>query len=145
MSIGLTRRVRPVTGRSGQALVEFALIAPILLLLVFGLVDFARAWSAHHVITDAAREGTRMLVIANPDIGTAEAKAAIESRMASAGLKTASATVTFNPANGEPARGDPMTVTIQYPYDFWILGPFINWATGDRTVDLVSTITMRGE
>ena len=43
----------------GQALVEFALIMPFLLLFLVGIVEFGRAWNQHQVITDAAREGAR--------------------------------------------------------------------------------------
>jgi Flp pilus assembly protein TadG len=133
------------TRRSGQALVEFALIAPILLLLVFGLVDFARAWSAHHVIADAAREGARMLVVFDQTILKEQAETTIHNRLATARLDPARATITFDPADGDPDRGDPMIVTINYAYDFWVLGPFMKWTTGDRRVNLVSTITMRSE
>lgn len=138
-------RGRSCSQRSGQALVEFVLIAPILLFLIFGLVDFARAWSAHHVIADAAREGTRMLVVHDPGVGVAEAEAAIENRLTTARLNPARAEIEFDPAGGPGDRGTPMTVTIDYAFDLWILGIFMNWATGDERIHLVSTITMRSE
>jgi Flp pilus assembly protein TadG len=144
------RRGRLESGRRGQALVEFVLIAPILLLIIFGLVDFARAWSAHHVIADAAREGARMLVVFDVTIGTAEAEATINNRLATARLDPANANIEFlrngaSHTGSTTERGDDITVTVDYLYDFWILGPFMNWATGDRQVNLVSTITMRSE
>jgi Flp pilus assembly protein TadG len=52
----LRRSDRP---RRGQALIEFALILPVILLLVVGMLEFARAWNLHQVMTDAAREGAR--------------------------------------------------------------------------------------
>jgi hypothetical protein len=55
-------------GQEGQALVEFALTIPILLILVLGVVEFARAWSAYQVITDAAREAARTAVVDNPSV-----------------------------------------------------------------------------
>ena len=61
---GLRRR-RSDDPRAGQALVEFALVAPILLLLLLGIVDFARAWNVYEVLTDAAREGAREAVVDN--------------------------------------------------------------------------------
>jgi hypothetical protein len=135
-------------GRSGQALVEFILILPILLLLVFGLIDFARAWSAHHAIADAAREGARMLVVHDPGVGIPEAQERIEERLAAARLR-ATAEITFS-RNGDewedgspwaPARGDAITVMIDYPYHFWFMGSWLDKAK----VNLVSSITMRGE
>jgi Flp pilus assembly protein TadG len=136
--------------RHGQALVEFVLILPLLLLLVFGLIDFARAWSAHHAIADAAREGARMLVVHDPGVGIADAQDRIEDRLSAARLKVASADISFWRngevwASGAPSRGDTITVTIDYGYEFWIVGPLLGWAVGDRTVNLVSSITMRGE
>jgi Flp pilus assembly protein TadG len=144
------RRGRLEARRSGQAIVEFVLIAPILLLLILGLVDFARAWSAHHVIADAAREGARMLVVFDVTVGTDEAETTINTRLAMARLDPANASIEFlrNGASytgSTTERGDAITVIVDYLYDFWILGPFMNWATGDRQVNLVSTITMRSE
>jgi Flp pilus assembly protein TadG len=140
------RRGGSFSQRSGQALVEFVLIAPILLLLIFGLVDFSRAWSAHHVIADAAREGTRMLVV-NEGVTEAVVEAAIENRLVNARLNPARADIGFSydPPTGAGVRGTATTVTIDYAFDLWILGIFMNWVTGDERVHLVSTITMRGE
>lgn len=132
-------------------MVEFALIAPILLLILFGVVDFARAWSAHQAIADAAREGARMLVVHDEDVNGNTVQAAISNRLALARLNPDRMDVEFE-LNGSPwdgitshSTGDAVTVIIEYAYDFWILAPFMNWATGDRQVNLVSTITMRSE
>jgi Flp pilus assembly protein TadG len=140
------RRGRPGTRRSGQALVEFVLIAPILLLLIFGLVDFSRAWSAHHVIADAAREGTRMLVV-NEGMTEATVETTIEDRLRNARLNPLRADIDFayDPEDEPGVRGTATTVTIDYAFDLWILGIFMKWATGDERVHLVSTITMRSE
>jgi Flp pilus assembly protein TadG len=135
---------RPRTRRSGQALVEFVLILPILLLMVFGLIDFARAWSANHALADAAREGTRMLVV-NEGSTFTDVEDAIRARLAGARLADSRLTVDFVPDDAPAGRGDAQTVTLTYEYDFWIVGPFMKWTTGSKTVDLVSSITMRGE
>lgn len=47
---------------SGTSMVEFTLIAPLLLIVVFGLVDFGRAIQANSSIADAARQGARQAV-----------------------------------------------------------------------------------
>lgn len=49
--------------RQGQALVEFALIIPIFLLLVISLFDFGRAVFAYNSVTNAAREGARLAIV----------------------------------------------------------------------------------
>jgi len=54
-----------VAGGRGQALVEFALIAPVLLVLVMGLLDFGQAYQVRITITNAAREGARLAARGN--------------------------------------------------------------------------------
>jgi len=48
--------------RFGQAITEFALILPILLLLIFGIIEFARLFQAYLVVDNAARFGVRYAV-----------------------------------------------------------------------------------
>jgi Flp pilus assembly protein TadG len=49
------------TGERGQGLTEFALVAPLLFALVFGVYDFGRGMSANVTVTNSAREGARYL------------------------------------------------------------------------------------
>lgn len=48
---------------SGAAAVEFALVLPLLLLLVFGIMDFGRAYNMQIALTQAAREGVRVAAL----------------------------------------------------------------------------------
>lgn len=50
-------------GDAGAAAVELALVLPILLLLVFGITEFARAFNAQVSLTHAAREGARIVAL----------------------------------------------------------------------------------
>jgi Flp pilus assembly protein TadG len=149
--------IRPQGRRDGQALVEFALVLPLLLLLVFGLIDFARAWSANHAIADATREGARMLVV-NEGSQFADAEELILQRLAAARLNVSADRLQVwfrvgddgewvtSDSGADPAgHGVPQGVRVAYAYAFWMVGPLIGLATGDRTISLVSTITMRGE
>lgn len=58
---------------SGQSLVEFAFILPVILLVVFGLLDFARLVWQENTLAFAAREGTRYAIVhgsaGNPVVG----------------------------------------------------------------------------
>lgn len=49
--------------RKGQALVEFALVIPLFLLLLVGLFDLGRAVFAYNTLTNAAREGARIAIV----------------------------------------------------------------------------------
>ena len=58
----MSSTVRHCRGRKGQALAEFALILPVLFLLIAGIIEFGRAWNIKQAVTDAAREGARYTV-----------------------------------------------------------------------------------
>jgi hypothetical protein len=50
---------RGIRAEHGSIAVEFAIIFPILTLLVFGVIDFGHAWYMRHLMSDASREGVR--------------------------------------------------------------------------------------
>lgn len=140
--------------RPGQAVVEMVLIAPILLLIVMGMVEFARAWSAHHVIADASREGARLSAVADQTIGPDSVRTALQRALANGGLDASGAETTC-PASGEVPcidvadnggeSGEPSTVTIEYPYRMAWLSPLMNLATDRQTITLRSRTIMRNE
>lgn len=57
----LAARSRTRKRERGQSLTEFALVAPLLFALVFGIYDFGRGMSANVTVTNSAREGARYL------------------------------------------------------------------------------------
>ena len=130
---------------SGQAAVEFALIMPLLLLLLVGIIEFGRGWNDHQVITDAAREAARKCVIANSVVTLDSVKNVAKSAMAAAGISSADSMFTVVGFARPNPTGEPCTVTIALPYTFTFLGPLMRWTTGQRTVRLTSTFTMRNE
>lgn len=66
--------------RDGQSLVEFALVIPLVLLLLMGLFDFGRAIYAYNTISNAARDGARRAIVdqstISPNLYVAEREAA---------------------------------------------------------------------
>jgi Flp pilus assembly protein TadG len=141
---------RPVRSRPGQGLVEFALLLPILLLLIMGILEFARAWNVRHVVTDAAREGARNLVVR--DMTAAEVEALVSARIAAAGLDPENATIDAVACAGGACtsptvriKGEPARVSIQYPFQLGVVGVLLGWAVPDRTVNIRTTFVMRNE
>ncbi len=63
---GSRRSARHTDRGRGQALVEFALVVPLFLLLVAGMIDFGMGLSSSITVTNAAREGARLGII-NPN------------------------------------------------------------------------------
>ena len=92
-------------------MVEFAIIAPLLLLLVFGIIEFGRAYNAQNSLTHAAREGAREYAITrDEDAGRATAKAAATS------LDSSLITVTLTGCESSSDGGQPAAVTLRYPF-----------------------------
>ena len=81
----------------GQTLVEFALVLPIFILLLVGILDFGRAIYAYNTISNASREAVRVGIV-DQNANTVEAKAI--GRAASLGLTPADVDVTFRQPNG---------------------------------------------
>jgi Flp pilus assembly protein TadG len=91
--------IRRLDDDRGAAAVEFALLVPILLLLVFGIVDFARGFSAQLTVTHAAREGVRVQALG----GTAGE--------VSTATQSAATPLTVTVGTGACTQGQPTTVT----------------------------------
>ncbi len=62
--------IGPGRGSRSQSAVEFALVAPLLFLLIFGIVDFGRAMFYQNEITNATREGARIAILASNPCNT---------------------------------------------------------------------------
>jgi Flp pilus assembly pilin Flp len=123
---------------SGQAMVEFALILPVILLLLVGMLEFARAWNLHQVMTDAAREGARRAVLANATMDADSVKAAMWRHLAQFGYDPAEAEM--NIIGNFKVAGDPITVELKCPYAFWVLP----WISPGNFV-MRTSFTMRNE
>jgi len=68
---------RPPASDRGAAAVEFALVAPLLLVLVVGIAEFGRAYDTEAALSQAAREGARALALGStPAVTRATARAA---------------------------------------------------------------------
>jgi Flp pilus assembly protein TadG len=93
----------------GAAAVEFALLLPLLLLLVFGIVDFGRALNAQITLTQAAREGARLAALGQPNVVGA-------TQAAATGLSSVTVTVTSCPAGATQTTG--AVVRASYSFNF---------------------------
>jgi Flp pilus assembly protein TadG len=124
---------------AGQALVEFAIILPILLLLLFGILQFGVIFNNYVQVTSAAREGARKAAVSRT-LGTAGATSAARTaaKNASPGLRLSDSQITVTPSNNF-AQGSDVTVTVRYPYSINILGRIV--ASGN----LSSSTTTRVE
>lgn len=127
--------------RRGQALVELALILPVVLLLVVGMLEFARAWNLHQVMTDAVREGARRAVLADPEMNQDSVRAAIWRHLAQFGYDPTYSTVmsgsTITPIDSFKKSGANIRVQLSLPYRFWVLP--------GKSITMSTAFTMRNE
>jgi Flp pilus assembly protein TadG len=130
-------RLRRRRTRRGAAVVEFALVAPILLLLVVGTVEVGRAIMVKDTITVASREGAR--VAGNSAITSIPAvQSAVDNYLAGAGISGATTTVSPSSLSGV-ADGQPVTVTVSVPYSqvSWVPSP---WFLAGQTMTAKSVM-----
>ncbi|HEX9893832.1 MAG TPA: TadE/TadG family type IV pilus assembly protein [Gemmatimonadales bacterium] len=135
-----------IRNRRGQALVEFALVLPILMLMVVGLIEMARAWNLHQVITDASREGCRLAVIADPAVTQATVDSAIQNRIASAGFDPTLVAITF-PDGFHTGSGNVTACRIKAAYQFGLLGPLMRIVSPSTNgvINMITIARMRNE
>ncbi|MDP9997771.1 TadE family protein [Pseudarthrobacter sulfonivorans] len=105
----------------GAVAVEFAILLPLLLMLVLGTIEFGRAYNAQITLTNAARDGVRVMSIANDPAG---AKAA--ARNAAAGVSTAISDSDVTLSTDVCKAEQQVTLTINYNLSTitGIAGPF---------------------
>lgn len=120
----------------GQSTVEFALLVPMLCMILFGIIQFGIVYNNYLVVVDAARVGARKAAVSrqalNP-VALAEASA----RKSAANLNQAELGVSVTATAWAP--GADVTVETRYPYTISLLGIVV--ADGD----LVSSTTDRVE
>jgi Flp pilus assembly protein TadG len=57
------KRFRKINNQNGAAMVEFAIVLPLLLILVFGIIEFSVMFYDKAMLTNATREGTRAAIL----------------------------------------------------------------------------------
>ncbi|SNR66933.1 TadE/TadG family type IV pilus assembly protein [Blastococcus mobilis] len=119
----------------GATAVEFALIVPLLIVLVIGIAEFGRAFQVQGTLSAAAREGVRLMALQNDP---AAARAAVRNAAASLDPGITDGQITISPASCPVLNGGSTSVrlTIDYPMPY-LTGFF---GTG---VDLTGTGVMR--
>ena len=138
----MSHKFNPKGGRrrdSGEALLEIALVLPILLVLSLGMLDFGRAFHAKNIVDAAAREACRVAVVTvGPDVPLAQSRAA--DVLAAGGL-------TGTTAVAGPNASQMITVTVTTRFAFVTPGLFALFGSlADPTgINMIGVATMRSE
>jgi len=132
-------------GEAGASAVEFAIVLPILVLLIFGIIEFSVALYDKAMITNACREGARAgIVFRVPSVTDGEITNVVNNYLGSSLITfgapvAANTTVTrigYNP-------GDELKVIVNYTYTFLIIPRFVVSLSGG--INMAAETVMRME
>ena len=114
--------------RPGAAVVEFAVVAPVFFLFVFGMIEFGRMVMVQQIMTNAAREGARLAIL--PGSTTSQVKAAVNNYLAAGAISGATTSVNPDPPTSA-SYGSAVTVTVSVPFKSvsWTPAPFFLGST----------------
>jgi Flp pilus assembly protein TadG len=111
--------------RTGAAAVEFAVVAPLFFLLVFGMIEFGRVVMVQQLLTNATREGARVGVLS--DATSTEVKNKVVSYLSGSKITIATSNVTVSYATDTtlPDSGEAVTVAVTVPFSqvSWLPSP----------------------
>jgi Flp pilus assembly protein TadG len=137
------RRARRLRDRRGQSLVEFAVVFPVFILLLAGMVDFGLALFSNVTLINAAREGARLGVTLQP-MDTTKIEQRVDAM--ATGLDLSKLTVTSTCVRGGGSCSSPQwqggdTVKVKVDYMYTMVWPL----TFGTQIPLSSTVQMRIE
>jgi Flp pilus assembly protein TadG len=125
--------------QKGAAAVEFAIVAPLLLVILFGIIEFSILMYDKAMLTNASREGARVGIVFVPDradnVGDLNTqidqviRAYCETHLISFG--SGSTLDVPVPVWSGYASGDNLTVTVRYPFRFLVFSNLIRLIGGD--------------
>jgi Flp pilus assembly protein TadG len=114
MSITIKKLIISIKSSKGQSLVEFALVAPILIIIVLGIVEFGNLWLTMNTMSGAAREGVRIAAVTAPDVEQVEN--VVQNYLTASNINDATITV------AGPNAANEVVVTVQMTYNPIFLG-----------------------
>lgn len=141
--------MKRLRNQKGAALLETAITLPLVLLVTVSIFEFGRAYQTWQVLTNAAREGARIAVLA--DATDAQVTTAVRNYMSTGQLpKATTASVAIERAVPFGKSSSASRITVSYPFNFMVLNPVIRLVkpgsqTGQGTTTMVSVALMRNE
>jgi Flp pilus assembly protein TadG len=131
-------------GENGQAMVEFALILPILILILCGIIDFGWIFGNQVVLSNATRESARYMAMNYDSTATLAANKAVAvdvlDDLVPPAVIPADMTVTFSAVVGT----DSTSITVGATYPLKVLTPLVGVILGN-TFTISASTTMRAE
>ena len=112
---------KKLRSESGASAVEFALLLPVLMMILFGIIEFGLALHRQAILTNASREGARLGIVQSvPPIALAAVNTKINDYLGPAGIPPGTVGRTIVGVPGS-VTGVPVIVTLTLPYTFSVL------------------------
>jgi hypothetical protein len=128
--------------RRGAAVVEFAVVAPVFFVMVFGLIECGQAIMVQQILTNAAREGARVAVLDSQTATHDLVVGKVTTYLQNSGISGASVTIDpYEPTTGAK-YGEPVKVIVQVSFNniSWMPSPWFM-----KTATLTGRSVMRRE
>jgi Flp pilus assembly protein TadG len=125
-----------IRNQQGQTMTEFALVLPVLALILFAVIQFGIVFNNYITLTDATRAGARKAAVSRQDPNR---NSAVISAVQSSASDLTSSKLSVSPPSSTWNAGDGVTVTASYPYSISLLGIVV------KSGSLTSTTTERVE
>lgn len=139
----MNRLARLASDERGVVALEFVLVFPFLMTVLFGIVDTSLLLCDKAVITNASREAARAgVVVRVPQMAASDvasvALAYAQNNLVTGGTAT-TPTVNVDQSAGT-SPGSPLTVTVTYTYEGLVLGSAFSSLTGPVTVNATTVM-----
>lgn len=126
---------KPISTREhGAAAVEFAVILPLFLFIIFSVIEFSIVLYNKAVITNASREAARAGIITNPKKTEIQIKQVAEDRLNNQLIPFSPESYVVTILGANQSFGSPLTVTINYTYNGLGLGSLLSALNGPLNV-----------
>ncbi len=123
--------------RKGQSAVETALILPIIIIIITGIIDFGLTFNNYLIINNASREGAR-----NAAVGASDSQIVSNIKDMASTLDQSKLKITIVPDGSTRKAGNEVTITVEYDND--LITPVIGSLVG-KTLHLKAKTVMRIE
>ena len=126
-----------IKNNRGQSIVELAILLPVLVMIMLGILQLGLVFNAYTMISNGAREGARTAAVGGDDSAVLVSTGANTSN-----LNADKLAVTITPSAGSRVSGDAVVVNISYDVD--VIVPLIGGIIGNP-IELNASSTMRVE
>ncbi len=131
----------------GTSAVEFALILPLLLLILFAIIEFGFVLYDKAVITNASREGARTgILMRTPRVPLSTIQSTVSAYCASNLISFGTTSIPSTTVTGAPCvPGADLTVSVAYPYQFLLLPNFLKSIAGQINLSAATIMRCEGD